>query len=94
MGRKQADVNSYAPNLVLQTDLFRIDFRETRVVLSRRESKQAVWSQTSPKRSAEDSALEALVLKGISPSRIRDCGIMDQGAEEMSAVAQRTPTLP
>jgi hypothetical protein len=66
---EQADFNSYAPNLVLQTDLFRIDFRETRVVLSRRESKQAVWSQTSRKRSGEDRVLESLVLNVIADQK-------------------------
>jgi hypothetical protein len=43
----ELDLNSYAPSVVIESDLRRIDFRKTRVIISTRKSNDKSWNQTS-----------------------------------------------
>lgn len=63
---EKADVASYAPGITIQDDFLRLDFRDTRVVVSRRRTATEPWQQSSREKTTEDRVLEKLVLKVLS----------------------------
>ena len=51
------DLNSYAPSVVIESDLHKIQFGASRVIISSRDSKDKVWNQKSRSANDEDKKL-------------------------------------